>query len=45
MEEPGLGKTANATKDTAEAIKIIQRYEEIIKIQNKKFINFAGKQG
>lgn len=26
MEEPGLGETANATKDIAEAIKIIQRY-------------------
>ena len=45
VEESGLDETANATKDPTEAVVIIQRCEEIIKMQNKRAIVYIGKQG
>lgn len=43
-EQPALDETANAIKDSAEAIIIIRRYEEIIEMHKKIVINFVGKQ-
>lgn len=43
-EQPALDETANAIKDSAEAIITIRRYEEIIETHNKIVINFVGKQ-
>ena len=45
VEEQALNKTANTVSISQEAILIINRYEDIIKTQNKKAIEFIGKQG
>ena len=41
IEEQGLNETANLQ----EALRIINRYDDIIKTQNKKAIEYIGKQG
>ena len=41
IEEQGLNETANLQ----EALRIIDRYDDIIKTQNKKAIEYIGKQG
>ena len=41
IEEQGLNETANLQ----EALRIINRYVDIIKTQNKKAIEYIGKQG
>ena len=45
VEEQGLNKTANNVKNSQETIHIINRYEDIIKTQNKKAIGYISKQG
>ena len=45
IEEQGLNKTANSLNNFQEAIFIIRHYEDIIKTQNKKPIEYIGKQG
>ena len=43
LEDPGLDEIGNGITDPAETITMIKRYEEMIKTQNKKVINFIGK--
>ena len=43
-DEPGLDEAVRNKKEPEEAIKIIKRYEEISKTQNRKIINIVGKQ-
>ena len=45
MEDQGLEERVNSIADLAEVIKVIERYREIIQIQNKKVIDFVRKQG
>ena len=45
MEDQGLEERVNSIADLAEVIKVIDRYREIIQIQNKKVIDFVRKQG
>ena len=45
VEEQGLNKTANNVNNSQETIHIINRYEDIIKTQNKKAIGYISKQG
>ena len=45
VEEQGLNKTANNVNNSQERIHIINRYEGIIKTQNKKAIGYISKQG
>ena len=44
VEEQGLQETTNNVNNSQEAILIINRYEDIIKTQNKKAIGYIGKQ-
>ena len=43
LKDPGLDEIGNGITDPAEAITMIKRYEEMIKTQNKKVINFIEK--
>ena len=43
IEEQGLNKTVNSLNNFQEAILIILCYEDIIKTQNKKPIEYIGK--
>ena len=45
LEEPDIDATADAITDPIDAVIIIKRYEEIIKIQNKRVIGYVEKQG
>ena len=45
VEEQRLNETANNVSNSQEAIVIIRRYKVIIKTQNKKAIQYIGKQG
>ena len=45
IEEQGLNKIVNSLNNFQEAILIILCYEDIIKTQNKKPIEYIGKQG
>ena len=45
VEEQGLNKTANNVNNSQDTKLIIRRYEDIIKIQNKKALGYIGKQG
>ena len=45
IEEPRLEERFYITTDIAEAIILVKRYDEIIRIQKKKYINFVGMQG
>ena len=45
VEEQGLNETANNVNNFQEANKIINRYEDIIKRQNKKAIGYIDKKG
>ena len=45
VEEPELNETANNVNNSQEEIQLINRYEDIIKTQNKKAIKYIGKQG
>lgn len=44
LEEPDINATADTIKDPLEAIRLIQSYEEIMKTQNKRTIEYLGKQ-
>ena len=44
VEEQGLQETTNNVNNSQEAILMINRYEDIIKTQNKKAIGYIGKQ-
>ena len=43
VEQQGINKTANNVNNFQEANKIINRYEDIIKRQNKKAIGYIDK--
>ena len=43
IEGAGLDATADTITDPLEADRIIKRYKEIIKTQNKRAINYVGK--
>ena len=43
IEEAGLYAKADTIADPLEVDRIIKRYKEIIKTQNKRAINYAGK--
>ena len=43
LEGPGLDEIGNGITDSAGTITMINRYEEMIKTQNKKIISFIGK--
>ena len=45
VEQQGINKTANNVNNFQEANKIINRYEDIIKRQNKKAIGYIDKKG
>ena len=45
VEEQGLNETANNVNNFQEANKIINRYEDIIKRQNKKAVGYIDKKG
>ena len=45
IEEQGLNETANNVNNFQEANKIINRYEDIIKRQNKKAVGYIDKKG
>ena len=45
VEEQGLNETANNVNNFQEANKIINRYEDIIKRQNKKEVGYIDKKG
>ena len=45
VEKQGLNETANNVNNSQEIVLIIHRYEDIIKIRNKKGIGYIGKQG
>ena len=45
VEEQGLNETANNVNNFQEANKVINRYEDIIKRQNKKAIGYIDKKG
>lgn len=42
LEETDLDATIDAITDPKEAVRIIQRYEEIIKTQNIRVIGYVG---
>ena len=42
LEETDLDATTDAITDPKEAVRIIQRYEEIIKTQNIRVIGYVG---
>lgn len=44
-KEPGIDPAADAITDRLEAVRIVQRYKEVIKSQNKIMIGYVGKQG
>ena len=44
LEEPDINATADTMKDPLEAIRLIQSYEEILKTQSKRTIEYLGKQ-
>ena len=44
LEEPDINATADTIKDPLEAIRLIQSYKEIMKTQNKRTIEYLGKQ-
>lgn len=44
LEEPDINATADTIKDPLEAIRLIQSYEEIMKTQTKRTIEYLGKQ-
>ena len=43
VEEQGLIETINNVNSSQEAIRLINRYEDIIKTQNKKILGYIGK--
>lgn len=45
LEETDLDATIDAITDPKEAVRIIQRYEEIIKTQNIRVIGYVGGAG
>ena len=45
IEEGGLDAKADTITDSLEADRIIKRYKEIVKTQNKRAINYVGKLG
>lgn len=45
LRKPYLGTTGDAITDPTDAVRIMKRYEEIIKTQNKIVIFYVGKQG
>ena len=45
IEEPRLEERFYITTAITEAIILVKRYDEIIRTQKKKYINFVGMQG
>ena len=45
LRKPDLDTTGDAITEPTDAVRIMKRYEEIIKTQNKIVICYVGKQG
>ena len=45
LEEPSLDATADAITEPLQAIRIVKRYKEITKTQNKRARNYVGMRG
>ena len=45
LEDPDIDATADTIANPLEAIRVIQHYEKIMELQNKRAIGYVGKQG